>query len=81
LKIVESLNHPRQFGQSLTKNDTGWSAALLEQAPPVPQNSVMTRNETVWLKQKAELKDRGLTLPFSILQDLAVKIAAKLAGW
>jgi len=37
-------------------------------------------NETVWVKLKAELKDRGLTLPFSLLQDLAVKIAAKLAG-
>jgi Hypothetical protein (DUF2513) len=39
-----------------------------------------TRNEKVWAKLKAELKDRGLTLPFSLLQDLALKIAASYAG-
>jgi hypothetical protein len=38
------------------------------------------RNDTVWRKLKAELKDRGLSLPFSLLQALALKIAASLAG-
>src|SRR5262245_2404043 len=40
-----------------------------------------TRNETVWHKLKAELKDRGVSLPFSLIQDLAIKIAASLAGF
>jgi hypothetical protein len=40
----------------------------------------LVRNETVWLKLKAELKDKGLTLPFSLLSALALKIASKLAG-
>jgi hypothetical protein len=38
------------------------------------------RNDKVWRKLKAELKDRGLSLPFSLLQALALKIAASLAG-
>src|SRR5580704_6518329 len=38
------------------------------------------RNDTVWAKVKTELKDRGITLPFSLLQALAIKIAASLAG-
>ena len=38
------------------------------------------RHDTVWLKLKAEMKDKGLSLPFSLLQALALKIAAKLAG-
>jgi hypothetical protein len=38
------------------------------------------RNDTVWLTLKADLKDKGLTLPFSLLQTLALKIGSKLAG-
>ena len=38
------------------------------------------RNERVWLKVKAELKDRSISLPFSLLQELAIKIAKSLAG-
>jgi len=34
------------------------------------------RNDRVWRKLKTELKDRSLTLPFSLLQALALKIAA-----
>ena len=40
----------------------------------------VTRNEKVWSKLKTELKERGLSLPFSLMQDLAIKIAASLAG-
>jgi hypothetical protein len=39
-----------------------------------------TRNEGVWQKLKAELKDRGMSLPFSLIQDLAIKIAAEYMG-
>lgn len=38
------------------------------------------RNEKVWSKVRTELKDRGLSLPFALVQDLALKIAASLAG-
>jgi len=38
------------------------------------------RNDKVWSKLKAEMKDRGIALPFSLLQSLALKIAATLAG-
>lgn len=38
------------------------------------------RNERVWRKLKAELKDRGVTLPFALIEDLVRKIAASLAG-
>jgi hypothetical protein len=38
------------------------------------------RNDKVWRRLKAELKDRGISLPFSLLQALALKIAASLAG-
>ena len=40
----------------------------------------VVRNEKVWSKVKTELKDRGLTLPFSLLEQLAIKITAALAG-
>jgi uncharacterized protein DUF2513 len=39
-----------------------------------------TRNASVWQKLKAELKDRGVTLPFELVQQLALKIAASMAG-
>jgi len=32
------------------------------------------RNETVWAKLKIVLKDKGLSLPFALLQELALKI-------
>src|SRR5262245_18055465 len=35
-----------------------------------------TRNEKVWAKVKAVMKDRGISLPFSLIQELAIKIAA-----
>lgn len=38
------------------------------------------RNATVWHKLKVELKDRGISLPMSLIQQLAIKIAAKMAG-
>lgn len=38
------------------------------------------RNDTVWRKVKAVLKDRGLSLPFALLQDLALKILAAHVG-
>jgi hypothetical protein len=38
------------------------------------------RTDKVWRKVKAELKDRGISLPFSLLQALALKIAAALVG-
>jgi Hypothetical protein (DUF2513) len=38
------------------------------------------RNATVWRKLKVELKDRGISLPMSLIQQLALKIAAKMAG-
>lgn len=39
-----------------------------------------TRNDTVWHKVKAELKDRGVALPFDLLQKLALAIMAKHIG-
>jgi len=38
------------------------------------------RNDTVWSKVKTQLKDRGISLPFSLLQDLALKILAAHVG-
>lgn len=40
----------------------------------------LVRNESVWLKVKAEMKDKGLTLPFTLLSALALKIAERLSG-
>ena len=37
-----------------------------------------TRNNTVWQKVKAEIKDRGVTLPFQLIQELAMRVAAKV---
>jgi hypothetical protein len=39
-----------------------------------------TRNENVWHRVKAELKDRGLSLPFELVKELAIKLAAAAAG-
>jgi hypothetical protein len=39
-----------------------------------------TRNSGVWQKVKAELKDKGASLPFSLIQQLAIKIAAAHFG-
>ena len=39
-----------------------------------------TRNEGVWQKLKAELKDRGMSLPFQLIEALAVKIVAESMG-
>lgn len=39
-----------------------------------------TRNAGVWNKVKAEIKDRGGALPFSLIQQLAVKLAAAHFG-
>jgi hypothetical protein len=38
------------------------------------------RNDRVWLKVKTELKDRAISLPFGLLQELAIKVAKSLAG-
>lgn len=38
------------------------------------------KNEGVWQKVKAQLKDRGMTVPFSVIQELAIKIAAEYMG-
>jgi hypothetical protein len=38
------------------------------------------RNDSVWSRVKTELKDRGLSLPFTLLQDLALKILASHIG-
>jgi len=39
-----------------------------------------TRNEGVWQKLKAQLKDKGVSVPFSVIQELAVKIVAEYMG-
>jgi hypothetical protein len=39
-----------------------------------------TRNDGVWHRLKAEVKDRGLSLPFELVKELAIKIAAQAAG-
>ena len=39
-----------------------------------------TRNEGVWQKLKAELKDRGLSIPFKLVEELATKITAEYLG-
>lgn len=38
------------------------------------------RNDSVWTQLKTELKDKRLSLPIAVVQDLATKIAAALAG-
>lgn len=38
------------------------------------------RTEKVWTKVRTELKDRAISLPFVLVQELAMKIAASLAG-
>ena len=38
------------------------------------------RNDRVWIKLRTELKDRAITLPFTVFQDLALKIVKSLAG-
>jgi len=38
------------------------------------------RTDRVWLKVKAELKDRAMSLPFELLTDLAMKIAKSYVG-
>ena len=38
------------------------------------------RTEKIWLKVKAELKDRGVSLPFALIQELAIKFAAQAVG-
>lgn len=40
----------------------------------------VVRNDRVWRKVKTELKDRGLSLPFALVQELAIKIAGGLVG-
>jgi uncharacterized protein DUF2513 len=39
-----------------------------------------TRSETVWRQVRTVLKDKGLSLPFALVQELAIQIAKKLAG-
>jgi len=39
-----------------------------------------TRHTGVWHKVKAELKDKGISLPFTLIQQLALKIAAAYVG-
>jgi hypothetical protein len=38
------------------------------------------RSETVWAKVKTQLKDRGISLPFALIQELAIKIASAHVG-
>jgi hypothetical protein len=38
------------------------------------------RNEGIWQKAKAQLKDRAMTLPFSLITDLLTKLAAEQMG-
>jgi hypothetical protein len=38
------------------------------------------RNDSVWQRVKAELKDRSMSLPFDLIQQLAIKIAAGYMG-
>jgi hypothetical protein len=39
-----------------------------------------TRTDKVWRQVRTELKDKGLSLPFALVQELAIQIAKKLAG-
>ena len=39
-----------------------------------------TRNDGVWHKLKAEIKDRGVGLPFNLIQQLALKLVAAHYG-
>jgi hypothetical protein len=38
------------------------------------------RNDSVWAKVKTILKDKGISLPFTLLQQLALKILASQVG-
>lgn len=38
------------------------------------------RNESVWSKVKTQLKDHAISVPFALLQDLALKILAAHVG-
>jgi hypothetical protein len=38
------------------------------------------RSDTVWSKVKAVLKDKGISLPFTLLQELALKILKGQVG-
>ena len=38
------------------------------------------QNERIWQKLKAELKDRGLTIPFSLIQTLLTKLVSQELG-
>ncbi len=40
----------------------------------------VVRNERVWVTVRTEMKDRGLTLSFALMQELAIKIAKSFAG-
>jgi uncharacterized protein DUF2513 len=39
-----------------------------------------TRSDRVWRTLKAALKDKAISLPFSLIEALALKIAKQLAG-
>jgi hypothetical protein len=38
------------------------------------------RNHTVWSKVKAHKKERAVSLPFSLVQELAVKVMRSIAN-
>ena len=38
------------------------------------------RNETIWKRLKGTVKDKGGSLPFSVIQSLAIEIAKNVAG-
>jgi hypothetical protein len=38
------------------------------------------RNDSIWSKVKTQLKDHAITVPFALLQDLALKILAAHVG-
>jgi hypothetical protein len=38
------------------------------------------RNDSIWSKVKIQLKDHAITVPFALLQDLALKILAAHVG-
>ena len=38
------------------------------------------RNETIWRQVMAKLKDQGLEVPFSLIQQLATKFGASMLG-
>lgn len=39
-----------------------------------------TRSETVWRQVRTVLKDKGVSLPFALVQELAIQVLKKLAG-